>query len=91
MIARNLTVTSPSGNAAVFVSISEPRPSGEDFACEITIKGGSFDCRKSAYGVDSMQAMIHAIGMARAIITSSDDFKRGNLFWLEKDSGLDPI
>ena len=87
MVSRTLTLVSPEGEQEVVIDISTPEPSGDDFTCTVSVAGGPFAIKKHAYGVDSMQAMILAMQLARAIVTSSNEFKSGNLYWLEP--GLD--
>jgi hypothetical protein len=67
---RELEVTEPSGNEKeIVVQFFEPfedEKEGGDWACSFSIIGEGIEITKTMYGVDSLQALVHAIVGAEA-------------------------
>lgn len=63
----------------------------QDAQCKYEILGLSKEFGRHVMGVDSMQSVLLALKVAAADLVSSDEYKSGNLYWLEagnRDIGL---
>jgi hypothetical protein len=89
MLRRVLQYQQNSKSSEVVIEFEYPKPHGGDYGCRVRIKGHNFNIDRVIYGVDSLQAMTLAIKLARSIITDSNAYKEGRLYWLEPGQDLD--
>ena len=89
MIRRILQYQQNGERSQVVIEFGCPEPRGDDFGCHVRIKGHSFNVDRVIYGVDSLQAVILAIKLAHSIITDSEAYKQGRLYWLEPGDDFD--
>lgn len=62
---------------------------GPDFKTEYLIRGLGDEQVRFAGGIDAIQSMLLALKMAAAFLVTSDEYRSGQLYWLEKnDSDL---
>ncbi|MGB3847303.1 MAG: hypothetical protein WA940_15635 [Sphingopyxis sp.] len=62
--------------------IPEPQATGE-FRCNWTIDWGEGDKKRSAHGIDGVQALLLAMKVAHTELVESDSYKAGRLTYLE--------
>lgn len=85
---RHLELRDDSGAVrTVEVRIGRPRRGdanhpGNDFYCECQVEGVGTGTVRVAWGVDEVQALLHAIQMAGYILSASDEATSGRLTWL---------
>ena len=89
MLRRILQYQQNGERSEVIIELGNPKPRDDDFGCRLRIKGHSFNVDRVIYGVDSLQAMILAIKLARSIIAESEAYKEGRLYWLEPGEDFD--
>ena len=81
------------GGSPVYLIIYRPvtYADTQDAQCEYEILGLAKEFGRHVMGVDSMQSVLLALKVAAADLVSSDEYKSGNLYWLEagnRDIGL---
>jgi hypothetical protein len=89
MLRRILQYQQNGERSEVIIEFGCPKPRDDDFGCRLRIKGESFNVDRIIYGVDSLQAITLAIKLARSIITDSEAYKEGRLYWLEPGVDFD--
>lgn len=71
------------------VTFYAPRPDGDDWRCDYRIEWPGRIRSSYAFGVDSVQALLLAMQMARADLTNAEEVKGRRLTWLgQSDLGL---
>lgn len=78
--ARELTLD---GNQKVEVLIGkpEPRPDGIDWYCPYQTIGRGLGKVHYGIGVDTVQALVHALSMVGAELYCSEEYREGRLTW----------
>lgn len=74
------------------LAVASPEPTQDDFECECRLVDGSGQTRAwKGYGVDGIQAMLHALMIASAELDLIARQSGGTVFWLEGNGhGLPP-
>lgn len=84
--ARIFTLTTPSGDVGIQVSIETPTGSGREWTCAYSISWPSGTRTKMAHGVDAIQALHLALLLVGTDLYSSNEHVDGRLRW-EKPMG----
>lgn len=80
------------GEHEVTITIGKPKKFDEgeqDYYCPYHITGIGNEKVKYAGGIDAIQALIFTLQRIGAILYTSDEYKNGNLEWLEKSKKPD--
>lgn len=73
----------------VTLSVFKPRSDGDDIVCDFKITGLSKDIESYAFGIDEIQAVFLALTKASNFLYTSEEYKLGELKWLNSlDLGL---
>ena len=90
MLKRSLSCQSAGFVDEINLTVETPKEINPDeFICCFGINGGGFSINKSVIGIDSMQSVLLAIKIIKNVILNSDAYRSGNIYWLEKDNGID--
>lgn len=73
------------GGSAVHLIVFQPSScaDGQDFQCGYEINGLSKKYGRTVMGVDAIQSVLIALKIAAADLSSSDEYKSRDLYWLE--------
>jgi hypothetical protein len=84
---RILTLTTPSGEVALPVSIDAPTGSGQIWSCAYEIGWPSGRRRREAHGVDAIQALYQTLKMIGTDLYTSNEHRDGRLRWQKVSEG----
>ncbi len=84
---RTLTLSTPSGDRDIRVSVDAPVGSGRDWSCVYEIAWPSGARRKQAHGVDALQALCLALQLVGTDLYSSNEHGEGRLRWEKAGDG----
>ena len=87
---RVLEHTSPDGRETdlevkIYLPIEDSREGG-DWECSFSIKGSEVDLQKTMYGVDSVQALMHAIMGIDAHLKNIAKTSKAKITWFGMDT-----
>jgi hypothetical protein len=73
----------------VTCTFGKPQPEGSDYFCEYEIVFPGRNRLFRAFGIDEVQALLHAMQMAHADLLASNEYQVAGLTWLDmRDLGL---
>ena len=88
IIARRSLKTSEGGkDREVAIDIHAPEPARVDWICRYEIDWPEGKVERHAGGIDSVQALFHALQMIGAEVNTSGRHRPGQLEWLAKGRG----
>ena len=86
-MARTLMVQAKDNSQRVDVQIFPPKAGKSSWECAWQIKWPDRTRANSAHGVDSAQALLHAMQMVGSELYTSEEHRSGHLTWKEGYSG----
>lgn len=86
-VARTLTVNAKEGRQTLTVRIFRPMVAQASWECPWQIEWPDRTRTNSGHGVDSMQAVLHAMQMVGSELYASEEHRSGHLTWKEGYSG----
>jgi hypothetical protein len=87
ILNRTLKIETESGEKDVQINFYLPTELEVDWGCEYEIGWPAGVRRFKAHGIDSVQALSHALQMVGAELYTSDAHRSGKLMWLKRGAG----
>lgn len=69
--------------ATIFQPKHDPKSELDDYMCEYEVVGLSRKIQSAGYGVDAVQAVLHAMNGLGTHLYCSNEYKSGKLTWLD--------
>ena len=74
-------------NRVAVAVVFNPLSDGRVYYCDYNVSGLGVAIKGRAYGVDSLQALIHGVNALGAALYFSDEYKNGLLEWIGDRKG----
>jgi hypothetical protein len=81
VVATRELILDDAEKVTVLIGKPEPCPDGIAWYCPYQKRGVGLEHVKCAMGIDSVQALIHALSMLGAELYCSDEYQSGRLSW----------
>ena len=87
--SRSLTLINKKSIHSVVVTIGKPQPfpDSSDYYCPYQITGMGDEKINWSGGIDEVQALLLALESIGIYLRHSDEYQKGNLFWIGSENG----